>query len=328
MAFGLLCFLFLHFEKNQALSMVWMIPLMALVYYGAVKIILMGMEERMGRLAEGIHKVASGDLDTRISLEGSEEYKQLYQDFNAMVKELKQTREQMEAFTSEFAHEFKTPITAINGFSEYLIETAGPEESSGFQGETEERLKYLNVIRSESQRLSDLSKNTLLLSKLNAMEIAPKLHPLNIGEQIRQTLILLEKKLDEKQIELDLPDDFDPMVQGSDELLTHVWTNLMTNAIKYTPTGGQIRIWAEENDGIVMIHVKDSGKGMSETTAAHIFERYYQSDDGALTLTGNGLGLPIAKKATALCGGDIKVSSAPGEGSDFTVFLPLAVSDN
>ena len=324
MAFGLLGALFLHFERDQALSMVWMIPIMLVVYYGAVKIMLDNMQSKMGRLADGIHEVAGGNLDVEIPLEEAEEYTRLYEEFNQMVRELKQTREQMEAFTGEFAHEFKTPITSISGFSEYLCETAGPDEQAGFSGETEERLKYLKVIRDQSRRLADLSQSTLLLSKLNAMEVAPPPEELNAGEQIRQTIILMEKQLDEKQIDLDIPEDFDPLVLGSPDLLSHVWTNLFTNALKFTPEGGLIRIFSEESGSRVRIHFQDSGKGMDEKTAAHIFERYYQSDDGKLTVTGNGLGLPIARRAARLCGGDIEVSSAPGKGSDFTVILRTA----
>ena len=321
MAFGLLGFFVLRFEREQALSMVWMIPLMLIVYYGAVKIMLQGMEERMGRLAKGIHQVAEGDLDTQLSLEGAEEYRRLYEEFNLMVRELKQTREQMEAFTGEFAHEFKTPITSISGFSEYLVETAGPDEETGFSGETEDRLRYLNIIREESDRLSKLSQNTLLLGKLSAMEIVSDLHPINAGEQIRRTLILLERSLDEKNIDLDLPEDFDPMVRGSEELLSHVWMNLLTNAIKFTLEGGKIRIWADPGK-MVRIHFADSGAGMDEKTAAHIFERYYQSDDGKLSVVGNGLGLPVAKRAAELCGGTIRIESEIGKGSDFIVELP------
>lgn len=324
MAFGLLGFLFLRFDADQALAMVWMIPLMTVVYYGAVKIMLDGMEKKMGRLADGIHEVSSGNLDVQISLKEAEEYTRLYQEFNAMVRELKQTREQMEAFTGEFAHEFKTPITSISGFSDYLYENAGPDQETGFSGETEERLKYLKIIREQSRRLSDLSQSTLLLSKLSAMEVAPALVKMNAGEQIRQTLILMERTLDEKDIDLDIPEDFDPMVMGSEELLAHVWTNLLTNALKFTPQGGLIRIFAEESDACVKIHFQDSGKGMDEKTASHIFERYYQSDDGKLTVTGNGLGLPIAKRAALLCGGDIKIKTAPGKGSDFMVTLKSA----
>ena len=217
MAFGLLGALFLHFERDQALSMIWMIPIMLVVYYGAVKIMLDNMQGKMGRLADGIHEVAGGNLDVEIPLEEAEEYTRLYEEFNQMVRELKQTREQMEAFTGEFAHEFKTPITSISGFSEYLCETAGPDEQAGFSGETEERLKYLKVIRDQSRRLADLSQSTLLLSKLNAMEVAPPPEKLNAGEQIRQTIILMEKQLDEKQIDLDIPVvlvNSEPSVEG------------------------------------------------------------------------------------------------------------------
>ncbi len=231
-----------------------------------------------------------------------------------MTLELKKTKEEMEAFTNEFAHEFKTPITAISGFADVLAET-------GESIETKERMEYLKMIQDESRRLLHLFQNTLLLSKMEAMQVVVEKEDYDLAEQIRQCLILLSKSLDEKNIEIEMDEDLSLNYCENRELLQHVWINLLNNAVKFTPEGGTITITGKRDDAKISVSIADTGIGMDEETASHIFEKYYQNDPVSLT-KGSGIGLAIVKRIVDLCGGEITVSSWPGTGSKFTIVLP------
>lgn len=321
MAFGLIGSLFFNFDRDSSLTMIIMVPLMIMVYAFAMRLVLRGIQERMERLENAIHSVAEGNLDTQIDLRHSQEYGQIYKEFNAMAKELSATRKEMESFTKEFAHEFKTPITSINGFAEYLL------ESGDNVGEAE-RKEYLQVIADQSKRLLNLSQNTLLLSKMEAMQVVTDKEKYDISEQIRRCVILFSKDAEKKEIEFDLsgiPEDEKLYFYGNREMLEHVFINLISNALKFTDKGGVIKIGgkkvAEYSREKIVITVTDNGIGMDSDTASRIFEKYYQNDTKSLT-KGSGIGLSIVKRIIDLCEGTISVSSWPGTGTTFTVTLP------
>ena len=315
MAYGLIGSIVFDLDRNSAISMLGMIPLMSLIYFLAMRPVVKRLSERMEKLFAGMNEVSEGNLDYQIDLQNAGEYKALYKQFNDMTMELKKTKEEMEAFSNEFAHEFKTPITAISGFADILTET-------GEDIETKERMEYLKMIQDESRRLLHLSQNTLLLSKMEAMQVVVEKEDLDLAEQIRQCLILLSKSLDEKNIEIDMDEDLSLQFNGNRELLQHIWINLINNAIKFTPEGGTIAITGKKDDARINISIADTGIGMDEETVSHIFEKYYQNDPVSLT-KGSGIGLAIVKRIVDLCGGEITVSSWLGTGSKFTIILPI-----
>jgi len=314
MAYGLIGTLVFKFDEQSALTMIAMIPIMSLVYFFAMRPVVRSIRGKMEKLAEGMYEVGEGNLSYQIDLKGAGEYKALYSGFNSMTLELKKTREEMESFTNEFAHEFKTPITAISGFSDLLLETADGIED-------EERIEYLQMISDESKRLLNLSQNTLLLSKVEAMQIVSEAEDFDVAEQIRHCLILLGKSIDEKEIEIDMDEDMVLPYRCNMELLEHVWINLLNNAVKFSKQGGTISVQGQLGD-FLEVRITDSGIGMDEETQKKIFEKYYQNDPVSLT-KGSGIGLSIVKRIVTLCGGDISVSSWPGTGSTFTVRLPV-----
>ena len=315
MAYGLVAQLFLGFDEHSSLSMVWMIIPMSIVYALAVRPVVKGMTEKMNRLAEGMEAVSGGDFEYQIDTKKSGEFETLYRQFNSMTLELKKTREEMEAFTNEFAHEFKTPITAINGFSNYLQEM-------GDEIDPKEREEYLEMISSESKRLLRLSMNTLLLSKVEAMQVVSDKEQYDLAEQLRRCLILLSKEMEKKKIEIEMDEDLTLPICANEELLQHVWINLLNNAIKFTREKGHITVSGGKKENRVIIRISDDGIGMDEETQAHIFDKYYQHDTTDTT-KGSGIGLAIVKRIVTLCGGDISVASWVGGGSSFTVRLPL-----
>lgn len=277
-----------------------------------IAIISVMLYHRMEKLLNGMEDVANGKLDVEIPLENSGEYKVIYENFNQMVRELKNADEQQKQFMKDFSHEFKTPIHSIKGMAEYLLHNEIPRE---------EEKEYLNVMAKEAGRLAQLSQNTLLLSKLEHMEVFRKKEEFRLDSQIRDCAILLLPSFEEKNIllEAELPE---MKFYGSEEFMKEVWVNLLDNARKYSPEGTRVFIEGKVTEKDLWITVRDEGQGMDEQTKLHLFERYYQGDVSHET-SGFGMGLPIVKRIVELSGGTIWVESTLGKGTTVTIFLKL-----
>lgn len=313
MSFGISAYFGGILREGNALLMVWVIPPMVFFTILSTYVTLRAVHKHTDPLLNGIQAVADGDLNIQLDSSNAGEYAPICESFNHMTKELKATKEEMQNFLNEYSHEFKTPITSIQGFSEFLIKT-------GKKIETDERMKYLQVIADESARLSELSQNMLLLSKVGACQIITDRSAFDLSEQIKRCAILLLPQIEKKNIALDieLPE---LNYYGNAELIEQVWINLMNNAVKFTPEYGEISIRGHAETGGLSVSISDSGVGMDEETQKHIFEKYYQGKSGH-GQGGNGIGLSIVHRIVTLCGGSVQVNSDPGAGSTFTVFLP------
>lgn len=314
MGFGAIGKVVFDFDDRSSLTMLAMIPIMTTIYYLAMKPVVTKLSGRIDELTKAMDEVAGGNLDYQIDIKKAGEFEKAYSQFNTMALELKKTKEEMVDFTNEFAHEFKTPITAISGFSEYLLET-------GRDLETPERIEQLTMISEESKRLLNLSMNTLLLSKVDAMQVVDNKEEYDLAEQIRKCVIILSKALDKKNIELEMDEDLALPYYGNEELLQQVWLNLLNNAIKFTSKNGRIEIEGYSTDEEIIVSISDDGIGMDEKTMEHIFDKYYQNDSSSVA-KGSGIGLAIVKRIVTLCGGNIQVASKINEGTTFTVHLP------
>ena len=262
-------------------------------------------------LSEGIQHLADGDFNYKIPIRRNDSLARVYENFNKMCEELKSVQILRNDFINNYSHEFKTPIASINGFAELLLD----KNLSDL-----EREEYLKIIIEETNRLSKLATNTILLSKLSAQQIVTDTENYDLGEQIRQCSIILSKHWMDRGIEFTciLPD---VMYMGNRELMQHLWLNIISNAIDHTPKNGEIAISLQEEDGKIIVNIADSGEGMDKETLKHLFEPYFQADTSH-SRQGLGLGLSIAKRITELCGGNIEVESAIGEGSLFVITLP------
>ncbi len=263
-------------------------------------------------ISEAFGRLAEGDFTVRISTdERLTEIREMAERFNAMVYDLSQIETIQSDFVTNVSHEFKTPISAIEGYATLL---------QNENLEPDRRRLYVDKIMSNSRRLSDLTSNILMLSKLENQDTVPDKVQYRLDEQIRQNILLLENKWAEKDIgfNLYLPDT---VFFGNEALLDDVWSNILGNAVKHSPEEGVIQISLKSSDTVVTVSIRDHGDGMDEEVQEHIFEKFYQGDT-AHTDEGNGLGLALAKRIVDLCGGSISVKSAPGEGSEFIVTLP------
>jgi signal transduction histidine kinase len=281
--------------------------LMGLLSYNSMK----ATNRFIARLVSGITKVADGDFGSRLDTAKSGPYKDVFIKFNKMSAELQGVQTLRDDFINQFSHEFKTPITSINGFAKLLLEEEVSEE---------DKREYLGIIATESERLADLSNSTLLLAKLESQQYVLDKEPYPLDEQIKQCVILLAAQWGKKQ--LDLSADLEPATyNGNADLMKQVWINLLSNAIKFTPEHGEIAVSLKRGQGAIVVTVADSGKGMTGEEMSRAFEKYYQGAS-VRSSKGLGLGLAIVKKIVELCDGRIDVQSSPGDGSAFAVTLP------
>lgn len=267
--------------------------------------------QELTKLSGGIARIAKGDFDVRIEYRDRESMAHVYRDFNKMSSELSSVQILRNDFINNFSHEFKTPIASINGFASLLLEKDLPED---------QKREYLSIIKEESERLSNLTSNTLLLTRLTASSIISGKSTYDLGEQIRQCSIILSQEWLKKGQSFN-GEIGQVYYEGNYDLMQHVWINIIGNAVKYTPDGGEISVVLKNNGDRIVVSVTDTGKGMDEQTIRHLFEPYYQADSSHAN-QGIGLGLSIAKKIVDMCDGDITVKSTVNEGSEFIVSLP------
>ena len=256
-------------------------------------------------------RIADGDYTARIDLKGTEEFRALGRKFNHMAQELESVELLRSDFVSNFSHEFKTPISSIRGFARALK----------WEGLTpQEREEYLDIIISESERLSALSSNVLYLSKLEKQTILTDRQRFDLSEQLRRVIALLDGRFAEKRLDVlfDSPEYF---VSGNAEMLQQVWINLLDNAIKFSPDGGQIRVSVGQDGDQIRVRVSNQGESIPPEVQAHIFDKFYQGDTSHAT-AGNGLGLSIVRRITELHGGEVTVCSSRGV-TTFEAALPV-----
>ena len=228
-----------------------------------------------------------------------------------MTRELARTEILRNDFVENVSHEFKTPLAAIEGYVTLLQKKDLTEEK---------RQEYTEKILNNTQRLSRLSGNILLLSRLENRESEIQTEDFELDEQIRQVLLYMENEWSAKNIELDL-DLEECTYRGNRDLIANVWRNLLDNAIKFSPDGGAVRVQLHQREDRVLITVEDEGPGISEEDRSRIFEKFYQADRSR-SGSGNGLGLALVRRIVTLHGGDVTVESEPGRGALFTVDLP------
>ena len=257
-------------------------------------------------------KVANGDFSARVTPPKSDTIiTDLVEGFNSMAEELGSTEMFRNDFINNFSHEFKTPIVSIKGFAKQLQNDELSEE---------QKKEYISIIANESDRLASMSSNILLLTKFeNQQMVTGKTH-FYLDEQIRKCILLLEKDWSRKNIDFDL-ELSEVRYFSNEEMLSHVWQNILSNAVKFTPENGIIKIKCYADDSYATVRITDNGIGMDDRTQKHIFDKFYQGDTSH-KINGNGLGLPLAKRVVTLCGGKINVKSQKGKGTTFIIKLP------
>lgn len=261
-------------------------------------------------LINGMDKLAKGEFDTRIQLGDMHISQELQESFNSLAAELSQTEMLRSDFVNNFSHEFKTPIVSIRGFARLLQKGNLSQEKEA---------EYLDIIIEEISRLADLSTNALNLTKIENQAILTNVSTFNLSEQIRRSILLLERKWTKKGLTIE-PEFSEYMIDANEELLKQVWINLLDNAIKFSPDNKMIhcRIFDEENQYIV--EVQNFGSPIKEEDIKKLFNKYWQGDTSHAS-TGSGIGLSIVKSVVALHQGSVNIDSNSVR-TIFSVSLP------
>lgn len=268
----------------------------------------------INRIINQINRLAGGDFTVRLSFGRlARSYPALAEtinSFNLMAKQLEGTEMLRSDFINDFSHEFKTPIVSIAGFAKLLKEGNLTEEERG---------EYISIIEEESLRLASMATNVLELTRVESQSILTDVSSYNLSEQIRGCVLLLERKWESKELEMDL--DFDEHnILASEELMKQVWINLLDNAIKFCPEKGRVGVKIRREGNGLTVAVSNTGSNISPEDQKKIFNKFYQADKSHAT-SGNGIGLAIVKRVVSLHQGNVTVQSEP-DGVTFSVWLP------
>ena len=289
-----------------------------LSYLAVVVLLITVVSFRMSKpvnvMTEANDRVKHGDFDVRLPSNVPGEMGDLMRSFNDMTESLGKTAYLQKDFISSISHEFKTPIASIRGFAKLLqMPDVTPEQQQ----------EYIALIAQESDRLSRLSETLLRLTALEQQTSPASLSSFSVTEQLRQVILRLEPAWSSRMIGWQLDLDEDLIIESDEALLSHVWINLIQNALKFSPDGSEIAIRVAKSDARhVSVEIADQGCGMDEATMKRIFDRFYQADKSR-GQEGVGLGLCLVKRILDMLGGVINVASHPGQGSTFTVRMPV-----
>lgn len=268
----------------------------------------------VNRVINQMNRLAAGDYTARVQFGKPigihPTFVEVSESFNKLAQELENTEMLRSDFINNFSHEFKTPIVSIAGFAKLL--RRGDLTDA-------QREEYLRIIEEESLRLSAMATNVLNLSKCENLTILTDVTSFNLSEQIRAGILALEGKWARKNLTFRL--DFDELtIEANPELLQHVWSNLLDNAIKFSAPDSQIEVSAAQHEGTVYVSVKNVGTEIPQEQQARIFNKFYQADESHAS-EGSGVGLALVRSVVELHGGSVSVTSR-AQTTVFTVALP------
>ena len=273
------------------------------------------MVERPVRIiTAATEKIMEGDFSVRVAPmpgAGMEGFNQIGKAINAMAAELSGTETLRTDFIANVSHELKTPLAVMGNYATMLQRPGITEE---------EKNDYAKAISEAARKLAQLITNILKLNKLENQQIFPQPQEFDLGEQLCRCLLTFEDAWEAKNLEIETDIEDDVRIKSDPELLSLVWNNLISNAVKFTPEGGTVGVSLKADAASVTVSVRDTGCGMKPEVGQHIFEKFYQGDTSHAT-QGNGLGLALVKRVVDILSAEIGVQSVYGQGSTFSVVI-------
>ena len=257
----------------------------------------------------------NGDFSMRVPVTSSDEIGQLALAFNNMADSLSNSESMNRSFVANVSHELKTPMTTIAGFIDGILDGTIPPER---------QTHYLRIVSDEVKRLSRLVKTMLNLSRIDNGELKLRPADFDISETVLSTVLTFEKSIEEKHIDIRGLDTLTPQqVRGDEDLLHQVIYNLVENAVKFTNKGGYIAFTVSDSIDRVAVAIENSGSGIQADELPMVFEKFYKTDKSrSQDKNGMGLGLYLVKTIIKLHGGDITVSSAVDQYTQFSFYIP------
>lgn len=263
-------------------------------------------------ITQATEQIMQGDFSVRVRPmhgAGMEGFNQIGMAINAMAQELSGTETLRTDFIANVSHELKTPLAVMGNYAAMLQRPGITED---------EKNEYARAISEAARKLAQLITNILKLNKLENQQIFPQPKEFDLSEQLCECLLVFEDAWEARNLEIETDIQDDVRIKSDPELLSLVWNNLISNAVKFTPDGGTIGLSLKTEGSSVVVQVRDTGCGMKPEVGQHIFEKFYQGDTSHAT-QGNGLGLPLVKRVVDILNGEIGVQSVYGQGSTFTV---------
>ncbi len=276
------------------------------------------VERPVKGIADAAEKIIQGDFSVRVKPQGKfgtdKTFNQVIDCFNKMAEELSSVETLRTDFIANVSHEMKTPLAVMQNYGT-LLQTADLSE--------EKRIEYAKGVTDSSRRMAEMMTNILKLSRLENQQIYVKTAEFDLGEQLCECLLQFENIWEKAEIEIETDIAENITVKADEELLGLVWNNLFSNAFKFTEKGGTVSVSLSATEHHATVQVKDTGCGMTAEVGEHIFEKFYQGDTSH-SVQGNGLGLALVKRVVDIIEGEIRVESAVGVGTTFTVRLRRA----
>lgn len=272
------------------------------------------VDKPVREILEATKKMTYGNFD--IQLEPSHKrnytsYDLIKLDLNRLALELSKIEMLKSDFISNVSHEIKTPLTIIQNYAQALEDKYLPEK---------ERRTYLESLQGACKRLTNLVTDILKLNKLENGELFPQLKRFNVSESLTEQILEFIPLIEAKDIQLECSVEPDIFIHSEQSYLELVWSNLISNAIKFTENEGTIRIQLKSLYEKLIFTIEDTGCGMQEETGKRIFDKFYQGDTSH-SKEGNGLGLALVKRVIDILGGEITVESELGKGTKFQVSI-------
>lgn len=271
------------------------------------------VERPVQRIVDATNKMIQGDFSVRVKPVGKfasdDSFNEIIDCINKMAEELSSVETLRTDFIANVSHELKTPLAVMGNYATMLQRSGITEE---------EKNEYAKAISESSRRLASLITNILKLNKLENQQIFPAHEEFDLSSQLCESLLQFEDAWERKNLNIETEIEDDVRICSDAELLSLVWNNLISNAVKFTPNGGTIGVSLKTEEKAVVVSVSDTGCGMKPEVGQHIFEKFYQGDTSHAT-QGNGLGLALVKRVVDILSGEISVQSVYGQGSTFTV---------
>jgi signal transduction histidine kinase len=268
-------------------------------------------------LARATDAMARGDYSQRVTARGRDELATLSNRFNAMAEEVDRAHRAQRDFVANVSHDLKTPLTSIQGFSQAMLDGAITDEQGYRQA--------AGIINAEAERMSRLVNELLVLTRLESGLSALDIHPVDIGQVVREQVLAMQPQAAAAGVSLSLSSGAGQLTAPADpDRLKQALGNLVDNALKYTPAGGSVLVETAAVPGGARISVRDTGRGIPEEELARVMERFYRVDKarGPGTTGSLGLGLAIAREIVAAHGGTLEIDSRPGMGTSVVVTIP------
>ncbi|HEX3053121.1 MAG TPA: ATP-binding protein, partial [Aggregatilineaceae bacterium] len=273
-------------------------------------------------ISHAAHQIADGDFNQRVPVEGPQEVRTLASSFNDMVDRVAVTQAAQRDFLANVSHDLRTPLTSIQGFSQAILDGVTSDPATAQHA--------AQIINDEAARMHRMVEELLELARLEAGRVNLRRHAVRPSDLLRGVADSISVKAYEKSVQLNvqIPPDL-PRISGDADRLAQVFLNLLDNAIRHTPSGGQVSLLAAAQPQWIVVQVRDTGEGIPAADLPRIFERFYQVDKSRQRDRGGsmGLGLAITKQIVEAHNGRIQADSVIGQGTTFTIWLPMPAPD-